>query len=70
MQFVKISHENRFDRGGEIRLMCECNGYCMVRRPSAIPFVMSRKDWNRLPESGEGAARWTVMYGIPIRDAS
>jgi len=48
-----------FDERGQIRLMARSGGYCMVRRPRAMPFVLSEKEWQRLsaeplPQQQEG----------------
>lgn len=34
--------------GGELRFMARSGGYCMVRRPRCIPFVMPEKKWYNL----------------------
>jgi len=41
--------ERRFDQWGQFRLMVRAEGYVMVRRPRAIPFVMPEKEWQELP---------------------
>jgi hypothetical protein len=41
--------EDRYDKHGRIRLMAEADGYVMVRRPRAYPFVLSRKEFDALP---------------------
>lgn len=35
--------------GGKVRFMTRSGGYVMARRPRCVPFVMSEKEWNRLP---------------------
>ena len=35
----------RHDIRGKLRCMVVVDGYVMVRRPRAIPFVLSLKDW-------------------------
>jgi hypothetical protein len=39
--------ERRYDRYGEMRLMTEADGYVMMRRKGAMPFVVSRDEWDR-----------------------
>lgn len=34
---------------GKIKLMAVADGYCMVRKPGCLPYVMSVKEWQRLP---------------------
>ena len=41
--------ESREYKGGELRLMVRTNGYCMVRKPGCVPFVLSEKEWRALP---------------------
>lgn len=35
--------------GGRVRLMSRSGGYVMVRRPRAMPFVLTEKEWARMP---------------------
>ena len=35
--------------GDRIRLMGRSGGYVMVRRPRCFPFVLSEKEWAKLP---------------------
>lgn len=35
--------------GGRVRLMVRSGGYVMVRRPGAMPFVLTEKEWARMP---------------------
>jgi len=42
--------EYRYDDLGRILLMTRAEGYVMVRRPYAIPFVKSEKWWASLSE--------------------
>ena len=35
--------------GGRVRLMARSGGYVMVRRPRCIPFVLTEKEWARMP---------------------
>lgn len=39
----------RVYKGGELRLMVRNSGYCMVRKPGCVPFVLSEKEWRALP---------------------
>lgn len=49
--------EVRSDRAGKITLMVRESGYVMVRRPRAIPFVMSEKDW-------DDEAAWAELLSV------
>lgn len=40
--------DERYDKTGKIRIMTSADGYCMCRRPGAIPFVMKIKEWEKL----------------------
>ena len=40
--------ERRFDELGEFRLMAHADGYLMVRRKGAVPFVMASVEWPQL----------------------
>ncbi len=35
--------------GDRIRLMARSGGYVMVRKPRCMPFVLSEKEWAKLP---------------------
>lgn len=49
MSTAVLDTQTRVDAIGEIRYMTRSGGYVMVRRPRAIPFVLSEKQWARLP---------------------
>jgi hypothetical protein len=34
---------------GPARLISRAEGYAMVRRPGAVPFVVSEKEWDAAP---------------------
>lgn len=34
---------------GRLRCMARSGGYIMVRKPRAMPFVLTEKEWARLP---------------------
>jgi hypothetical protein len=44
----KKTFATRRDQHGVMRMMAVADGYVMVRRPGALPFVMSREDWMAL----------------------
>jgi hypothetical protein len=48
MSTTNFDGSTRVDDNGEIRYMCRSGGYVMVRRPRAMPFVLSEKEWARL----------------------
>ena len=35
--------------GGKVRFMARSGGYVMCRRPRCAPFVLSEKEWLKLP---------------------
>lgn len=37
--------EQRYDHIGPVRLMAQADGYRMVRRPGAMPFVLTDAEW-------------------------
>lgn len=41
--------EHRRDGHGLLRLVAQAEGYVMVRRKGAVPFVMAAEDWMALP---------------------
>jgi hypothetical protein len=41
--------DERFIEPVRVRLMARSGGYVMVRKPRAIPFVLSEKEWAKLP---------------------
>lgn len=55
MSRLNFDHRDRWDgravEGGPIRIryMARSGGYVMVRKPRAVPFVLSEKEWARLP---------------------
>jgi hypothetical protein len=44
-----IDPRARQDDIGPIRFMVRSGGYVMCRRPRCIPFVLSEKEWSKLP---------------------
>lgn len=56
-----------YDRHGKITPMVRSGGYVMCRRPGAKPFVLSEKDWRKLPHEplADGAEFPLVTtYGV------
>jgi hypothetical protein len=39
----------RKDQHGLLRPMVECDGYVMVRRPGAMPFIIPLKEFENMP---------------------
>lgn len=35
--------------GGKVRFMVRSGGYVMCRRPRRAPYVMTEKEWRKLP---------------------
>lgn len=50
-ELTEAEKSPRGDNIGEIRFMAEKDGYVMCRRPHCMPFVLSKKDWTRLPDA-------------------
>lgn len=43
------------ERGAfRVRYMAHADGYVMVRRPGAAPFVIGEKEWRKLPPFNDG----------------
>lgn len=55
-----------YDHIGPIRYVTRASGYVMVRRPHCIPFVMSERDWAKLPKTPEAGLGWRLVNGIPV----
>lgn len=53
-KFEKVNTAPAYDEHGQIRFMCESGGYVMVRRPRYIPFVLTLKEWAKLPKQPIG----------------
>lgn len=45
-----MRREERQDYYGILYLMAEADGWVMVRRPSCMPFTMTRREWDKLPK--------------------
>lgn len=43
-------HGPKLWKGGLIKFMARSGGYVMVRRPRAMPFVITEREWCDLPE--------------------
>lgn len=46
---MAIKKEVRIWQGSSARLMVQAEGYVMVRRKGAAPFVLSLKEWDSAP---------------------
>jgi hypothetical protein len=44
----------RWHNGNESRFMVEKDGWCMVRRKGAAPYLIGTKEWLALPDSETG----------------
>lgn len=49
----------RYDAVGKLRMIACAEGYVMVRRPRAMPFVMDGKEWTALPTQSQLEERGT-----------
>lgn len=45
----KWTHKRIDPEGGRLRFMARSGGYVMVRRPRCSPFVLTEKEWGKLP---------------------
>lgn len=45
----KWTHRRRDPEGGRIRYMARSGGYVMVRKSRMMPFVLTEKEWAKLP---------------------
>lgn len=48
MSKFEIAPLVRKDGRGKITFMCRSGGYVMCRRPRAMPFILSEKEWRKL----------------------
>ncbi len=72
--------EERHDAHGPIRLMAQADGYRMVRRPGAMPFVLTDREWAALdidpvrttpcgsPDCRE-VCHYLAAHGMPCKPA-
>lgn len=51
--FERVNTAPAFDQYGKIIHMVTSGGYVMVKRPRKMPFVLTLKDWAKLPKSQE-----------------
>jgi hypothetical protein len=49
-RYEAVDHRPGYDRHGKINHMVSSGGYVMVHRPRCMPFVMTIKDWAKLPK--------------------
>lgn len=52
-----------YDKSGKLVAMVRSGGYVMVKRPRCRPFVMTDKDWVKLPKIAEEGAAFEVIHG-------
>jgi hypothetical protein len=48
--------------------MARSRGYVMIRRPRAVPFVISEKDWLKLPKTESEGRGWRVSVLDGVRE--
>ncbi len=46
--FEMVDQRDAYDSTGKIMFLCRSGGYVMVKRPRAIPFVLSLKEWAKI----------------------
>lgn len=49
MSAIKFDPRDRIDEYGIIKVIARSGGYIMARRPGLMPFVLTEKEWNKLP---------------------
>lgn len=49
-KFEKVDVRPAYDRHGKLLYMCRSGGYVMVKRPRCMPFVLTLKDWSKMPK--------------------
>lgn len=49
-----------YDLHGRINFMFRSGGYVMCRRPRKAPFVLTEKDWRKLPKVEAAGANFEV----------
>ena len=59
--FERVNTEPGYDHCGRINFMCQSGGYVMVKRARAVPFVLTLKDWAKLPKTAD-EGRWAVVF--------
>lgn len=52
--FERVDTRPGYDRYGKILHMATSGGYVMVHRPRALPFVLSLKQWAKIPKEPNG----------------
>lgn len=68
MSKAAIETAPKYDRIGKITYMVRSGGYVMVRRPYNMPFIMTEKEWGKLPTDPAKAEGQTVTCGRIIKD--
>lgn len=48
--FEKVDVRPAYDQHGKIQHLVTSGGYVMVKRPRAVPFVLTLKQWAKLPK--------------------
>lgn len=56
-----------YDMHGKITPMARSGGYVMVKRPRCAPFILSEKDWRKLPKTQAEGCQWTAQTGRVVR---
>jgi hypothetical protein len=55
----------RYDRLGPLTLLAQAEIWAMVRRPGAMPFVLSLEEWERLPACRANGRRFSAnKFGV------
>lgn len=49
-QFERVDVAPGYDENGKIIHMVTSGGYVMVKRPRCAPFVLSLKEWAKIPK--------------------
>lgn len=55
----------KYDEIGAIHYMVRSGGYVMVRYPRALPFVLSERQWKKLPNNPVDGKQFHVsLFGV------
>lgn len=49
--FEKVDPRPGYDPVGKLIFMVASGGYVMVKRPRCVPFVLTLKEWARIPKT-------------------
>ena len=56
-----------YPKRARIRLMARSGGYVMVRKAACVPFVLTEKEWAKLPLFDETSIQAVASYSAFVR---